>query len=308
MEAQAPVVAAPQGAPPPAPPPPAPRTHSYFAPRSDARAEIAQAKAEMAVVLAESFREDINSLRDALQHANQLIHTIQAENASLRAALAHTGSQRGTPILPSPDEGTNNDNNNTNHANGEHGTAADDAVVNRVLLAEAQSFLPPPPPPAKPPYIPPRPDMQCPPPEGTIFCNGGPYNSAKTGERSNHNAQLKKELNDWTRARGYTVKIYRSRLEKKRAKLIISCVLAGRPTRVRSEEEEHQRREQALEGGALFRKQRLSKLSDCPLKFSLLEMVEGSGTFLVKHMMDPKAQHCNHEPASTSLDSDNDNQ
>lgn len=241
----------------------------------------------MAVVLAESFREDINSLRDALQHANQIITTLQAENASLRAALANNHNSLG----PS-------------HADGTHDADAEaaDDTINRALLVATQSFLPPPPQ-----LAPPRPDMQRPPPEGTIFCNGGPYSSAKTGERSNHNMQLKKELNDWTRVRGYTVKIYRSRLEKKRAKLIISCVLAGRPKRIRSEEEEHQRREQALEGGALFRKQRLSKLSDCPLKFSLLEMVEGSGTFLVKHVMDPNAQHCNHEPVPVYMDSDNEN-
>lgn len=254
----------------------------------------------MAIVLAESFRDDINSLRDALQHANQIITTLRAENASLRAALAHTNSLRPN--------NNNNINNNIDDDDAPNPTDADaDAEnINSVLTAAAaHTFLPPTVPPPPPP---PRPDLQRPPPEGTIFCNGGPYSSAKTGERSHHNTQLKKELNDWTRSRGYTVKIYRSRLEKKRAKLIISCVLAGRPKRIRSEEEEHQRREQALEGGALFRKQRLSKLSDCPLKFSLLEMVEGSGTFLVKHVMDPNAQHCNHEPVPTRfLDSDNEN-
>lgn len=295
MEAQAAqVLAAPMGV---AQAPPL-RTTSYFAPRIDNRADIASAKAEMAVVLAESFREDINSLRDALQHANQIITTLQAENASLRAALAQNNNDSSL--------GGDGTTTTTADADADADAPADaDEPINRALLAATHSFHPTPPLLSHPNA---PPDLQRPPPEGTIFCNGGPYSSAKTGERSNHNIQLKKELNEWTRMRGYTVKIYRSRLEKKRAKLIISCVLAGRPRPTRSEQEEHQRREQALDGGSLFRKQRISKLSDCPLKFSLLEMVEGSGTFLVKHVMDPNAQRCNHQPVQgIYLESDNEN-
>lgn len=251
----------------------------------DSRAEIAQAKAEMAVVLSDSFREDINSLRLALRHANQLIATLQAENASIRAALTHANPAFDFATLrpdPKPcadadavDDADDDDDDNDNPA----GTPSSRRFAPRI-----------------PPVFPPRPDMQRPPPEGTIFSNGGPYSSSRKGERSIYNKRLKKELNDWTRLRGYTVKIYRSRLEKKRAKLIISCGRAGRPKKVRSEEEEQQLLEQAHEGGPSFRKQRVSKLSDCPLKFSLLEIVEGSGTFAVKHALDSGAQHCNHGP------------
>lgn len=276
----------------PAPDQPAQGPPQAVAANMASRAEIAQAKAEMAVVLAESFRDDINSLRDALENANQIIASLRAENVAVRAELARLQSLRrdidpGDPDAADDDPAADND--------ADQPPPPNDATVDQKNQPNPMPVRA---------AIPPRPDLNRPPPEGTIFCNGGPYSSAKTGERSHHNTQLKKELNDWTSARGYTVKIYRSRLEKKRAKLIISCQLAGKPKRVRSAEEEQARRDEG--GGGTYRKQRQSKLSDCPLRFSLLEMVEGSGTFLVKHVMDQNAQHCNHEPFPTLLvDSDN---
>lgn len=238
---------------------------------AETQVEVAQAKAELAVLLTDSFREDINGLRHALQHANQLIETLQTENANLKLALSNADPNytfeepqpEPEPTAVSPDP--------------------------RVL----------------------RPDLLQVPPEGIIFSNGGPYTPAKTGERASNNARLKRELNEWTQARGYSVKIFRSRLEKKRAKLIISCILAGAPKyragRQETAEEQQQRRERAqLEGGS-FRKQRVSRLQDCPLRFTLLEIIPGSGTFIVKHMGDPNAQKCNHGPAFTTPGSDADN-
>lgn len=233
--------------------------------------QIAEAKAELAVMLTDSFREDINSLRDALQHANQLIATLQDENARLKAALSSADPSYtfdDAPRAPSP------------------------APVSPVAVAPETI----------------RPDMQTVPPEGTIFSNGGAYVAAKTGERATNNVRLKRELNDWTRARGYSVKIFRSRLEKKRAKLIISCILAGAPKyragRQETAEEQQQRREMAQEAGGSFRKQRVSRLQDCPLRFTLLEIVPGSGTFVVKHLQDRNTQRCNHGPDHVGLDSD----
>lgn len=240
--------------------------------------QIAEAKAELAVVLTESFRQDINGLRDALQHANQLIATLQNENAKLKAAIASAD-----PTYRFEEE------------------------------EEPQKEATPEPATPVPPRIPDplRPDMQRVPPEGTIFSNGGAYTAAKTGERATNNARLKRELNEWTQARGYAVKIFRSRLEKKRAKLIISCVLAGAPKyragRKETVEEQQQRREQAQVAGGSFRKQRVSRLQDCPLRFTLLEIVQGSGTFVVKHLQDQNTQTCNHEPTSISTDSDGEN-
>lgn len=234
--------------------------------------QIAEAKAELAVILTDSFREDINGLRDALQHANQLIATLQDENAKLKAALASadpTYSFEEPQKDPTPEPIT-------------------------PVLPRAPDFT--------------RPDMQRVPPEGTIFSNGGAYTAAKTGERATNNARLKRELNEWTQARGYAVKIFRSRLEKKRAKLIISCVLAGAPKyragRKETAEEQQQRREKTQVAGGSFRKQRVSRLQDCPLRFTLLEIVQGSGTFVVKHLQDQNTQACNHEPSSVTTDSD----
>ncbi|KUI52457.1 hypothetical protein VP1G_11424, partial [Cytospora mali] len=53
------------------------------------QALIAQGKAEIAIALTEQFQRDINGLRDALVHANQLITTLRTENANLKVALGN---------------------------------------------------------------------------------------------------------------------------------------------------------------------------------------------------------------------------
>lgn len=258
---------------------------------ADTQVQVAEAKAELAVVLTESFREDINGLRDALQRANQLIAALQSENAHLKAALALAD--------PTYDPDANNQGPSTTNANA---NAPEEGAAAASSSSQATTR-----PPAAATFI--RPDMQRVPPEGTIFSNGGPYSAAKTGDRATiNNARLKKELNEWTGVRGYSVKIFRSKLEKKRAKLIISCVLAGAPKyragRAETADEQQQRRTRLQETGGAFRRQRHSKLQDCPLRFTLLEIVEGSGTFVVKHAMDANAQRCNHEPTCNTPESD----
>lgn len=245
---------------------------------AETKIEVAQAKAELAVVLTESFREDINGLRHALQHANQRIDALQAENASLRLALSHADPNYAHPEQQQP------------------GPRPEDDAAPAAVVADARVL---------------RADLLQVPPEGTIFSNGGPYMPGKTGERAANNARLKRELNEWTQDRGYSVKIFRSRLEKKRAKLIISCILAGAPKyragRQETAEEQQQRKERAQQEGESFRKQRVSRLQNCPLRFSLLEIISGSGTFVVKHTGDPGALKCNHEPSFTGPGSDADN-
>lgn len=252
--------------------------------QADTQVQVAEAKAELAVVLTESFREDINGLRDALQHANQLIDSLRTENANLKAALASADPDHDFEALEDAPRADDEPLPAANNNNKTHPTAATATTTQARLV----------------PTSPRGPHMQQVPPEGTIFSNGGPYKGLKNGERANNNARLKQEISSWTRARGYEAKIYRSRLEKKRAKLIISCVFAGSPKyragRLETAAEEKERRDKAQETGGHFRKQRVSKLLGCPLRFTLLEIVEGSGTFVVKHSLDPSAQRCNHEP------------
>lgn len=221
------------------------------------QALIAQGKAEIAIALTEQFQKDINGLRDALEHANQLITTLRTENANLKAALG--SAVEGYDFNNLPD--------------------ASAASAGGVILAGANQGL------------------QQPPPEGTIFSNGGAYNPTKT-ERGN--TRLKEELNRWTQARGYSVKILRSKLAGTRAKLVVSCVFAGSPRyrEVQNEtaEEEQRRRERAQADGYRFYKKRTSKLRDCPMRFMLHEVIQGSGTFVVKHSDAPEHQRCNHEP------------
>lgn len=132
-------------------------------------------------------------------------------------------------------------------------------------------------------------DICRPPPEGTIFSNGGPYKPSKNDRTDAQ--QLKQELNQWTQARGYSVKIMRSKLTGARVKLVVVCVLAGKPHLM----DEKQRREKAIQG---FRvnKPRTSKLLECPLRFLLQEIVQDSGTFVVQHSGLATHQRCNHEP------------
>lgn len=128
-----------------------------------------------------------------------------------------------------------------------------------------------------------------PPPEGTIFSNGGPYKPSKT-ERAD-TTRLKQELNQWTQARGYSVKILRSKLTGARVKLVVTCVLAGKPNLM-----DEQRRREKASLGVRVNKPRVSRLKDCPLRFVLQEIVKDSGTFVVQHSDLPTHQRCNHEP------------
>lgn len=135
----------------------------------------------------------------------------------------------------------------------------------------------------------PEADLGRPPSEGTLFSNGGPYKPSKN-DRTDA-TRLKEELNQWTQARGYSVKIMRSKLTGARAKLVVTCRLAGKPDLMREE----QRKEKASMGYRI-NKPRVSKLRDCPLRFLLQEIVQGSGTFVVQHSDLPMHQRCNHEP------------
>ncbi|KAF3770331.1 hypothetical protein M406DRAFT_325778 [Cryphonectria parasitica EP155] len=128
-----------------------------------------------------------------------------------------------------------------------------------------------------------------PPPEGHIFSNGGPYRPSKN-ERAD-TTRLKQELNRWTQAHGYSVKIMRSKLTGARVKLVVTCVLAGKPNLM-----DEQRRREKANMGCRINKPRVSKLRDCPLRFLLQEIVQGSGTFVVQHSDLPTHQRCNHEP------------
>lgn len=127
-----------------------------------------------------------------------------------------------------------------------------------------------------------------PPPEGTIFSNGGPYKPSKTERDA---GRLKQELNHWTQARGYSVKILRSKLTGARVKLVVTCNLAGKPNLM-----DEQRRKEKASLGVRVNKPRVSRLRDCPLRFVLQEIVKDSGTFVVQHSDLPTHQHCNHEP------------
>lgn len=132
-------------------------------------------------------------------------------------------------------------------------------------------------------------DICRPPPEGTIFSNGGPYKPSKNDR--NDTQQLKQELNQYTQARGYSVKIMRSKLTGARVKLVVVCVLAGRPHLMN----EKQRQEKVIQG-LRVNKPRTSKLLECPLRFLLQEIVQDSGTFVVQHTGVGSHMRCNHEP------------
>lgn len=135
----------------------------------------------------------------------------------------------------------------------------------------------------------PETELGRPPPEGTIFSNGGPYKPSKT-ERAD-TTSLKQELNQWTQARGYSVKILRSKLTGARVKLVVTCVLAGRPNLM-----DEQRRREKASLGVRVNKPRVSRLKDCPLRFMLQEIVKDSGTFVVQRSDLPSHQRCNHDP------------
>ncbi|KAL1846864.1 hypothetical protein Daus18300_014122 [Diaporthe australafricana] len=252
--------------------------------------EIASAKAEIAVLISKQFQDDITQLRDALDSANQLAALLKAENATLKAALkdAVEGYDFDAIIPPI-----------TRARNG------GDGVPERE-----------------------RSGLQRPPPEGTIFSNGGAYGPKRD------NKQLMKELNRWTQAHGYKAKIYHNKVSGTKGKLTISCVLSGRPKKglaARRETAEQEAEMARAMGWQVFvipdahpspgqapqqqqiqpegqpvgdpqvpakkpRKKMTPRRSDCPLRFYLQELVAGSGTYVVKHSELPSQQRCNHEP------------
>lgn len=175
-----------------------------------------------------------------------------------------------------------------------------------------------------------------PPPEGTIFSNGGACGRKDGGKG---NKQLMRELNRWTQAHGYKVKIFRSKPSGTKLKLVISCVYSGTTkdiTAARRAEEELERARalaalappgfhsglhsfsltaaptsSALEQAAQTqpqpegdpqvpakkpRKKMTPRRKDCPMRFYLQELVAGSGTFVVRHSELSMNQRCNHEP------------
>lgn len=256
------------------------------------QAEIASAKADLAVLLTKQFQDDINQLRDALDSANQLVALLKTENATLKDALKNAVEDYDFDANIPPI---------TRARNGSAG------------LPEAE-----------------RSGLQRPPPEGTIFSNGGAYGAKRD------NRQLMQEVNRWTQAHGYKVNIYRSKLSGTKIKMIISCTLGGRARdaalrRQGAEQEAERARAMGFhafvfpeapappaaanpapaqaaqphfqpEGGEPQaparkpRKKMTPRRTDCPLRFTLQELVAGSGTYVVKHTEFPQQQRCNHEP------------
>lgn len=174
-----------------------------------------------------------------------------------------------------------------------------------------------------------RTGLQRPPPEGTIFSNGGACGRKGAGKG---NRQLMQELNRWTQAHGYKVKIWRSKPSGTKLKLVISCVYGGTPKdrSVAQRAEEDAERARAMGFHAFVipqgpvvppqaspalvqpaqtqpegdpqapakkpRKKMTPRRKDCPMRFYLQELVAGSGTFVVRHSELSMNQRCNHEP------------
>ncbi|KAG8158588.1 hypothetical protein KVR01_011710 [Diaporthe batatas] len=251
------------------------------------QAEIASAKADLAVLLTKQFQDDINQLRDALDSANQLVALLKTENATLKYALKEAVEDYDFDANIPPI---------TRARNGSAG------------VPEAEGW-----------------GLQRPPPEGTIFCNGGAYGAKRD------NRQLMQEVNRWTQAHGYKVNIYRSKLSGTKVKMMISCSLGGRSRdlalrREGAEAEAERARAMgfhafvlpdanAAQAGQVQlgqtqqpdgagpsapakrpRKKMAPRRKDCPLRFILQELVAGSGAFVVKHAELPSQQRCNHEP------------
>lgn len=259
------------------------------------QAEIASAKADLAVLLTKQFQDDINQLRDALDSANQLAALLKTENATLKYALKEAVEDYDFDANIPPI---------TRARNGSAG------------VPESEGW-----------------GLQRPPPEGTIFSNGGVYGAKRD------NRQLMQEVNRWTQAHGYKVNIYRSKLSGTKVKMVISCSLGGRSRdlalrREGAEAEAERARAmgfhafvfpdlnapQAINGGQAQvhqpdslpmeqgdgqnpqapakkpRKKMTPRRKDCPLRFILQELVAGSGTYVVRHSELPSQQRCNHEP------------
>ncbi|KAH8768299.1 hypothetical protein F5883DRAFT_554355 [Diaporthe sp. PMI_573] len=258
------------------------------------QAEIASAKADLAVLLTKQFQDDINQLRDALDSANQLAELLKTENAALKGALKEAVEDYDFDANIPPI---------TRARNGSAG------------LPESEGW-----------------GLQRPPPEGTIFSNGGAYGARRD------NRHLMQEVNRWTQAHGYKAKIYRSKLSGTKLKIVISCALAGRardlalrregaeveaeraramgfhafvlpdatgtqPANPAQAAQPHLQPVDQPEGmgdpqvpGKKPRKKMTPRRKDCPLRFILQELVAGSGTYVVRHSELPSQQRCNHEP------------
>lgn len=260
-------------------------------------AVIASAKADLAVLLTKQFQDDINQLRDALDSANQLVALLKTENLTLKGALKEANENYDFDANIPPI---------TRARNGGVG------------VPEAE-----------------RAGLLRPPPEGTIFSNGGPC-GRKAGKG---NKKLMQEVNRWTQAHGYKVKIFRSKPTGTKLKLVISCVYGGSPkdhTALRRAAEEEAERARAMGFHAFVlpeepvampqanpaqaqapqtqaqlegqpegdpqapakkpRKKMTPRRKDCPMRFYLQELVAGSGTFVVRHSEMASSQRCNHEP------------
>lgn len=254
---------------------------------------IASAKADLAVALTRQFQDDINQLRDALDSANQLVALLRTENATLKGALR-------------------------DHVEDYDFDASAPARPERSSSAAGGGLLRPP-------------------PEGTIFSNGGAC-GRKAGRG---NKQLMHEVNRWTQAHGYKVKIFRSKPAGTKLKLTICCVYGGSTKdlasrRAQAEAEVERARamgfhafvlpdpppqppQQQVNPGSAHapqgqppagqadggdpqvparkpRKKMTPRRKDCPMRFTLQELVAGSGTFVVRHSEMQEHQRCNHEP------------
>ncbi|POS69052.1 hypothetical protein DHEL01_v212555 [Diaporthe helianthi] len=265
------------------------------------QAEIASAKADLAVLLTKQFQDDINQLRDALDSANQLAALLKTENTTLKNALKEVVEDYDFDANIPPV---------TRARNGSAG------------VPESEGW-----------------GLQRPPPEGTIFCNGGAYGAKRD------NRQLMQEVNRWTQAHGYKVNIYRSKLSGTKIKMVISCALGGRARdlalrregaeaeaeraramgfhafvlpdlnapqqaadaapaqaqagQIQFDQAQHMQPdggEASAAAGRKTRKKRAPRRKDCPLRFILQELVAGSGSFVVRHSELPSQQRCNHEP------------
>lgn len=260
------------------------------------QAEIASAKADLAVLLTRQFQDDINQLRDALDSANQLVALLKTENATLKHALKEAVEDYDFDATIPPVTRARNPGSGESSEGG-------------------------------------SPGLQRPPPEGTIFSNGGAYGAKRD------NRHLMQEVNRWTQAHGYKVNIYRSKMSGTKVKMVISCSLGGRSRDLalrREGAEAEAERARAMgfhafvlpdasaaqaansaaaqagqvqseqmqqpEGGEASapakkpRKKMTPRRKDCPLRFILQELVAGSGTYVVRHSELPSQQRCNHEP------------
>lgn len=262
------------------------------------QAEIASAKADLAVLLTKQFQDDINQLRDALDSANQLVALLKTENATLKGALKEAVEDYDFDANIPPI---------TRARNGSAG------------LPEAE-----------------RSGLQRPPPEGTIFTNGSAYGAKKDNRqlmqevnrwtqahgykvniyRSKLSGTKIKMIISCTlggRARDTALRRQGAEQEAERARAMgfhafvfpeAPAPQAANPAPAQAAEaaQPHFQVIGQPEGGdpqvpaRKPRKKMTPRRTDCPLRFTLQELVAGSGTFVVKHTEFPQQQRCNHEP------------